>query len=250
MLFADGCERADFLFRIHCARGVAGRIEDEELGFGRDRRFELFGRDFQPVLFTRFHIDGNAAQRFDDFGIGEPIGRGNDDLVPFVDERVARVENGVLRAVGDDDLRGFVFKSVVALEFFADRAAQFGQSRRGRVLRFPLLKRLDARFDDMRGRGEIGFADAEIDDALAGSLHCLRLCADRQRLRRRNGLNPLCQPFFHTFIPLTKKFFFILPRLPQACAPYPHGRARRSSRPDRPRGRIPSNAGSVRSCDR
>ena len=83
----------------HGSRRIARRIEDEELRFGRDCRFELFGRNFKARPFARSDEHRHTAARFHNFGIGEPIRRRNDDFIALFQKSITYVEYGVLGTV-------------------------------------------------------------------------------------------------------------------------------------------------------
>ena len=194
---ADFGYRAHFFFRIYRARGIGRGIEDQHFRLRRDRRGKPGGRKLEFVLFPAFEIHGYAAADFDDLRIGEPIGSGDNHLVPLFDERETGVENGVFGAVGNNDLRRLVIKTVILLKFFADRLPQRQKSRGGGVFRIALVESGLRRVDDIFRGVEVGFAHAEGNDRLPRRFHGFRLRRDGKRQRRRNGGHSRCDSSVH-----------------------------------------------------
>ena len=199
-LFADLADGADLRLGIHRARGVGRGVEDEHLRFGGDRLLEVVGRDFKVVFLVPLDEHAHAAADFDHLGVGEPVRRGDDDLVPLLDEREHRIEDGVLCARGYDDLRHIVVQPLLLLEFFGDLLAQGGKAGRGRILGAAVIERLFRRVDDMLRGIEVRLAGAEADDGLSFRFHRLSLGGDRKGQRGRNGRNSLCD--VHIYVPL------------------------------------------------
>ena len=74
----------------------------------------------------------------------------------------------VCLAPTDTRICGRVYvEAVVALELRDDRVLQFGDALDRRVSRCAVPDRFDAGFGDVRGRVEVGLADAETDDVVA-----------------------------------------------------------------------------------
>ena len=178
-LLADLCNRAHLLFRIHRTRGIGRGIEDEHFRFRRNRGFELFGGKLKLLLFLALYVYGHAAANLHHFGIGQPIGSGNDDLVALLQNCKTGVKNGMLCAVRNNDLRGLVRKAVIFEKFVANCLSQRREPRRGGILRVALVERGLRCVDDVTGGVEIGLSHAERNDGFARRLHRLRL--------RRNG---------------------------------------------------------------
>ena len=106
-----------------------------------------------------------------------------------------RVVERVLRAVGHNDLPGRVFQFVFLQKLFADSRAQLHRAGGGRVFGHALCHGLGGGGDDVRGRVEIGLADAEIDDVMAFGLQRFGLGRDGKRGAFLHGQSPLRQ--FH-----------------------------------------------------
>ena len=140
----------------------------------------------KPALVGREHLDGNAVGELHRFGIGGPVRRGQDDLVAGVEQRLERVVDRVLPAVGHDDLARFDHVARVAGGLRRDRGAQLGEPGRGRVLVVARVgTRSGGRVDDVRRRREVGLAGTEADDVLARGLQRLRLARRRRGWRTR-----------------------------------------------------------------
>ncbi len=93
----------------------------------------------------------------------------------------------MLCAVGYDYLRGLVIEIVVGFKLFCDCPFKRGQARRRNVLCIALVKRAFRRLTDVLGSVEVGFANAEVDNALARGFKLVRLCGNCKRHRGRNG---------------------------------------------------------------
>ena len=93
-----------------------------------------------------------------------------------------RVVDGVLAAVGDQDVGRVDLEAGVAGRLGGDGLLELGQAAGRRVLVVRrVLAGLDRGLDDVGGRREVGFAGTEADDRLAGGLHRLGLGGHRQR---------------------------------------------------------------------
>ena len=105
----------------------------------------------------------------------------------------------MFRAVRNDDLRGFVDKSVVLFKLFANRLTQRQQPRGGRILGMSVIERSFRRVNDMFGGIEIGFTYAEGNDGFPRRFHCLCLCGNRERQRGRERRHSGCNSLLHKF---------------------------------------------------
>ena len=77
----------------------------------------------------------------------------------------------MLAAAGDRDLRGFVSKAVVALEFVDDGLLELGDARCGGVFGEAVIERLFGGVLDVIRGVKIRLAGAETDHVLAAFLH-------------------------------------------------------------------------------
>src|SRR6202035_4949931 len=81
-----------------------------------------------------------------------------------VEERERRVVERLLAARADDDLGLLVLDAVIEPVAIADGATELGDAGHRSVLAEVLIDRRVCRGLDRRGRGEVRFAGAEIDD--------------------------------------------------------------------------------------
>ena len=109
---------------VDAARGVRGRAEDERLGLGRDGGLELLGRDLEVLIDAGGQDHVRALGQLDHLHVAHPVGGGHDDFVARVDEAEQGVADGLLGAVGDDDLIDGVVEAVLPLEFGDDGLPQ------------------------------------------------------------------------------------------------------------------------------
>ena len=125
-----------------------------------------------------------AARHLDELGIGQPVRRGQYDLVAGVDYSLAGVAQRLLAARGHHYLIGRVVQAVIAFERVADRLAQFDRAGHGRVLGHALVKRVLGRLDYIIGGVEVGLARPEGHDVQPLCFHCLGFRGDGERQGR------------------------------------------------------------------
>ncbi|MCY1218052.1 hypothetical protein D9M72_299850 [compost metagenome] len=95
---------ADLLRRVHGTGGVGRRDEQQDFGALGQGRFQLLHGD-QVVLFRAGEdLHRHTAGQPDGFRVGGPERRGNNDLIARIDQRGEGVVDGLLAAVGDQDL--------------------------------------------------------------------------------------------------------------------------------------------------
>ena len=174
--FADG---AGFLFGVDGAGRVGGGDEDECFGGGGVGGFELFDGDLIVLVATGEYLDGVTACQADAFGVGGPVGRGQQDVVTFVDDGCECLVDGLLAAVGDDDLGGVNLHTGVAQGLFGNCLLQFGKTGCGGVAEvLRVVERFACGIHNVRGGGEVRFACTETNDGASLSLECFCLCVD------------------------------------------------------------------------
>ena len=174
--FADG---AGFLFGVDGTGRVGGGDEDKCLGGGGVCGFELLDGDLVVLVATGENLDGVATCQADAFGVGGPVGGGQQDVVAFVDDGCKGLVDGLLATVGDDNLGGVNLYAGVAQGLFRDGLLQFGKAGGGGVAEvLGVVERLACCVNNVRGGGEVRFACAETDDGASLSLECFCLCVD------------------------------------------------------------------------
>lgn len=145
-----------------------------------DRRLELFGGDLEAGVHKGRHDDGCGIGDQDHVRIRHPIGRGDDDLIPGIEQGQAEVEEALLGATGDQDLLGRVVQCVVTLEFLDDRLLQAGRAVDGRILGEAALDRVHRRRLDVFRGVEIRLSGAQPDHVLAAGLERCGAGGDRK----------------------------------------------------------------------
>ena len=152
------------------------------LVFGVIARSSASGFILKPDSIVVAHLDRLAAGEQHHFRIAHPIGRRDDHFVAGIERREQRVEQHLLAAGADDDLRRLVGQLVLALELARDRGLQFGNAVDGGVFRrLAVADRLDGRLFDVVGRVEIRLAGAKPDDIAARRFERARF------IRHRDG---------------------------------------------------------------
>lgn len=115
MFGGDLDDLAELVGRDDSAAWVIRRIDDEQLRFWRNRVLHHLGGQHKVV---RFRADKHrvSTQEAGNLRKRHPVGRGDQHIVAFVDNRCHRIENPLLAADGDDDLRRLVLGAKVALD--------------------------------------------------------------------------------------------------------------------------------------
>ena len=108
LLFEHGGQRLQLAAGVYRARGVARIVDEHGLGLSGKRRLEFGGRHLKVVFRLARHEYGHALAQLDQFGIGQPIGRGHDHLVAGVYDGGERVEKRVFGAVAHHYVLRFV----------------------------------------------------------------------------------------------------------------------------------------------
>ncbi len=156
-------DREIVLGNQHTGR-VARGIDDDALRPGSHRMQNRLRPNREAVLQRRSYEHRRRFGQLDLLAEGRPVWRVGDDLVAWIEERQRRVEERLLAAGADDDLRFLVLHAVVDTVPIADRAPQLGDARYGGVLgETPIEGGVGGRGDMGRG-GEIGLTRSEVDD--------------------------------------------------------------------------------------
>ena len=131
------------------------------------------------LVATGENLDGVTARQADAFGVGGPVGRGQQYVVAFVDDGCECLVHGLLTAVGDDDLCGVNLYTGVAQGLFCDCLLQLGKAGGGGVAEvLGVVECFACGVHDVRGCGEVRFACTESNDGASLSLECFCLCVD------------------------------------------------------------------------
>ena len=168
---------------------VRRRHEEQHLGPVRAGRFELVDGHLEPGSQVVGSSTGTPPARRIDLGVGRPVRRREQHLVAGVEQGGEGLLDGLLAAVGDEDLGGGhrVARSPAGV-LAAIASLQLGQAAGGRVLVVAgVAAGLGGGLDDV-GRGrEVRFAGAEADDVLARRLEGLGLGVDGEGGRFGDG---------------------------------------------------------------
>ena len=152
-----------FLSGVDRSGGIGGRAEDDGTGGRRYGLLELCGSDFEVGVDLGGDLHDIGAGEFHHLDVGHPCGGGDDDIVAGSHEGEDCVAQGLLGAVGDNNLRGVEAEGVFARQFVCDGAAQRHVARYGAVEREVVIDGLFGCILDV-GRGvEVGFAYREVD---------------------------------------------------------------------------------------
>ena len=161
------------LLRDVATRRVGRRVEDHHLGLRRHARAEVVGREREVGLLGQRQRHRRGPGPADRGLVDREARVGVDDLVARVARREDAVEQERLGARRDDDRVGVDVNAAVRGKVVRGGLAQRGDARGGAVVRLAVPQRLGRGLDDMGRRVEIGLADLEVDDALAGGLEGL-----------------------------------------------------------------------------
>ncbi len=186
--FAQGFE---LIQRINPARRVAGAVDDEHPGSGRDGFFQL-RRGYLEILLDAGLDDYRFAFRDkNDVGIGHPIGRGYDDFIARVDDGKHQIEKALLSAARNQNLARSIIKTIVTFEFGNDRILEAGGAAHCRIFcKTPVDGGNGGILDMLRGI-KIRLAGAQPNDVLALCLEPRSPGSDRQSRGGLDGLNAL-----------------------------------------------------------
>ena len=105
-LLAELHDLGDELGFEDLAGGVVGAVDDDRLGVGGDRLFDILHARLEGAVL-RGNDARHAVDHLDHLGIGHPVGREDDDFILRVEQRVQDVVQSHLGPGGDDHvLRG------------------------------------------------------------------------------------------------------------------------------------------------
>ncbi len=187
MFHAKIAQGADFLGGVDASGGIAGGIEDKQPSAGSQGGAELVGGDLEFGAIGGWKDDGGRAGQLHHFGVTQPIGGRDDDVVAFLAGGEDDVVAGVFAAAGNDDLAGRVGEAILALELVGDGLAKLRDAAGGCVLGEASVQGIDSGLLDVIGGVEVGFARAESDDIFAGGFHGLGFGVDGEGQGRGEG---------------------------------------------------------------
>ena len=145
--------------RIGRTGRIGRRIQNNPFGFGRDRLFEIGSLQFELVFQSGRNENRLASAHQHHFGIADPIRGRNNHLVPRIERCSKSIEQNLLAAGADNDLRGLIVEIVFPLELFHDRFAQRHNTGNRRIFGFATVDRFDSGLFDILRCVEIGFTD-------------------------------------------------------------------------------------------
>ena len=154
--------------RHHAAGGVGRGVDDHEAGAGRDLRQHLLRTEGEALALVEGDWDGLSAAVLDERAVDREAGVRVHDLGPGLAEHEDGEGHRHLAAGHHHDAVGMDGHTTAGLHVLGHGLAQ-GQDAVGRrVAVVTVAECLDRGLDDVGGGGEVGLADAEIDDAAAG----------------------------------------------------------------------------------
>ena len=156
--------------RQHGARGIAGEVQQDRLGPGRDGFFQIVRIEGERVLLVGIHADRHAVCHADLRHIGNVAGFVENDLIAGggngTDHQVQRLAD----ANGDQAFAlGIVLHPVVPCQIVADRFTQGESPQIACVAGSALFQRKKGTFADRPRRHEIRFPHAQRDHILHGA---------------------------------------------------------------------------------
>ena len=159
VLLDPGADGPDLVGGVDRPGRVGRRDEEQHLGLRGASSLELLDGDLVVVGLVGDHRDRDAAGELDRLGVRRPVRRRDDHLVAGVEHRGERLVDGLLPAVGDDDLAGLHGVPAVAQRLVGDRLLELGQAAgRGVAVVLRVAAGLNSGLDDVVGSREVGLA--------------------------------------------------------------------------------------------
>ena len=128
--FGNLLERLDI---VSGAGRIAWAVNQHRFCLRTDCRFNLFRCHAEVLRGCGINHARDGTCEFYLFGVTHPIRRGEDDFVARVADSLQDVVDSMLRATGDDYLRGGIIQAVVPFEFRGDGLSEFGGAGDRRV---------------------------------------------------------------------------------------------------------------------
>ena len=156
----------EFVAGHGAAGGIGGEVEHERLAARGDGAFEGRGGDGELVFGGAGNGDGDAVGQGDAGAVADVAGFVVDDFVAGIDDSAEGEVEGLGDADGDEDLGlGIVLDTEVPGDAGADGFAEGEEAEIGGVAGVAVFESVDGGFADVPRGDEVGFADAEGNDA-------------------------------------------------------------------------------------
>ena len=161
------CRRANSFGGITAPVGLLGELAMTILVFGVMACSTCEARKMKKSSARVGAKTGVPPAYFTDVRVADPIGSADDHFIAGIDERADGVEDGVLAADVYHALGRLVGRFEILRVPIANRLAEGCDARDWSVLGAVFFERLHDGALDVIGRGEIGFAGAEVGDVHA-----------------------------------------------------------------------------------
>ena len=124
MLFGDAGNFEQVFTGGHSSGGIIGEADEHGLGARGDGFANLLGIDIKIVFHLAGDFDGHATRRDNGCLVGDETGRGDDHLVPRIEQGNGCQVQCLGAADGDDDLvLGVIADTVKMLQVGGERLA-------------------------------------------------------------------------------------------------------------------------------
>ena len=166
MLLRDAGEQLERLSVVAHAGGVRGIVENDGLGARGDGGAQT--RFVDGVVLARVgrHVHAYAACQLDLLAVHGEVGREGDDLVAGVEDGEHHERHAEAARRAHEHMVARETLAEVLLPRAADRVDQLGVALGVAVVRVTGLRVAEGGVDDALVGGEIGVADAQVDDVL------------------------------------------------------------------------------------
>ena len=182
---ADGLQRRG---GIDGAGGVAGGVEDDGAGPGTHGVDHFLGIHLVALLGSGDDAPHAAAGQPDQWLEEHEAGLDDDHLPPRRGQAGHRQEDGLPGSGGFQQVLLHQFPAADFSIDFRQGRKQLGKAGIQGVVGLVLAQGLHVGLDDVRGRGEIGLPDGEVDDVLHGGRQVEHAANSRNRQRRQRGI--------------------------------------------------------------
>ena len=172
------------------AGGVGGTVEHQQPGGGPDLGFEFLRGEAKPPGRLGDQQPGFGAGEAHHFGVAEPEGGGQQHLIARAQQDLKEVVEGLLAAVGDQDLVGRGRHPVFHGQFGRDGCAQGRLPGHRPITGMARLQGIGRGLAD-EGRGiKVRFPRRKAADVLSSRAELFRLGGDGEGERRLQPLGP------------------------------------------------------------